>query len=288
MRLEQLSTYAVSAIAQVSTRHRPRRGGEETPPDEFRHEDWNALANRFASDEGVDYRTFRRVVRLLEEYIYRLSQGRPELFNEPTQQLVFYLNAFNALAVYTVLQNDPVASLQQIPHAWTRPWPVGRENLSLSSLLHSKLRTFGDPRIHAALVPAARSAARLRGYHAATLDTELDRAMNEYLATAVPETPERPCLILPQPFRSFAGDFIAPEDMPSWTRRIQGYLAPAGLRPLLRKYLTAEAAAILDDPAASIRFAPYDWALNDRAMERVSPIQPASLRRSGHQHQENG
>jgi hypothetical protein len=178
-----------------------------------------------------------------------------------------------------VLRHYPIASLGEIPQAWTDPWPVGRENLSLYGLLHDKIRAFGDPRIHAAIVPAARSAPRLRGYRAATLDADLHQATAEYLATTMPERAGAPALTLPYPFKSFAGDFIAPARMPSVAWRVRGYLMPAHLRLTLRAYLPAETAAILDDPAVQLHFAPYDWVLNDVTTERVSPTRPAYPRR---------
>ncbi len=231
----------------------------------FRHDDWITLVNRFTDHGGVDYSTFLRVRRVLEAYLDRLSEARVEQLVSADDQLALYLNAYNALVVYQVLLHYPVGSLRDIPTAFTRPFPVGRENLSLHQLLHAKIRRFGDPRVHAAVVPAAQSAPPLRGYSGEGLDTELDEQMRSVMADKQRglqlDRPSR-TVRLSETFRRYAGDFAAGERMPSISNLLAGWLRPASAVPALRPYLPDPAREMLEEPGTRLAFLPYVWSLN--------------------------
>lgn len=245
-------------------RKAPAAGDGEARP--FRHDDWQVLVTRFASGDGVDYRNFARVQRLLEGYLGRIARARPDLWSIPSEALAFYLNAYNAIAIHQVIQHYPVGSLPEIPLAFARPYPVGRELLSLNTLLHAKIRAFGDPRVHAAVVPAARSAPRLRAFTSTELDQELDVAMRALLADPVrgPRGADegQPVQLSPI-FHCFAGDFAAPDRMPDLVMNMRGYLRPEIALPYLRPYIPPAVVDHLKRPGTRMTWLPYDWSLND-------------------------
>ncbi len=233
---------------------------------QFRHEDWITLVNRFTVQGGVDYSTFLRVRRVLESYLDRLSEARVEQLRDADEQLALYINAYNALVVYQVLLHYPVGSLRDIPTAFTRPFPVGRENLSLHQLLHARIRRFGDPRVHAAVVPAAQSAPLLRGYTGGGLQAELDEQMRSLMADKqrglwLDSASRR--VFLSQTFRRFAGDFAAGDRMPSFSSLVAGWLRPASALPALRPYLPDAVCEMLEAPGTRLAFLPYVWSLNE-------------------------
>ena len=245
------------------------RSGPPVPAAEgrqFRHEDWITLVNRFTNQGGVDYSTFLRVRRVLESYLDRLSEARVEQLRDADEQLALYINAYNALVVYQVLLHYPVGSLRDIPTAFTRPFPVGRENLSLHQLLHARIRRFGDPRAHAAVVPGAQSAPPLRGYTGAGLQTELDEQMRSVMTDKQRglrlDSASR-TVFLSQTFRRFAGDFAAGDRMPSFSNLLAGWLRPASVLPALRPYLPDAAREMLEVPGTRLAFLPYVWSLNE-------------------------
>ena len=241
----------------------PREGQATSEP--FKHDDWRALVTRFVVNGQVDYPNLRRVRRLVEAYLSRLSDPKPDAFEHGDAQLAFYLNAFNAIAVYQALLHYPVASLRAVPAAWTRPFPVGPENLSLHGLLHTKIRAWRDPRVHAAVVPAAVSAPQLRAYSAMGLQQELDAQMRAFLAD-----PARGlCLdqasqsvALSQVFRWFAGDFVGDPRTPALFTTVRGLLKPSIAVPSLLPYVPPDAATALRAPGALVTFLPYNSALN--------------------------
>ena len=269
MKSGTLAAQAARLQAIAWARARPQaptpEESEARPP--FRHDDWQALVGRFATDDGVDYHNFARVRRLLEGYLSRVSQTRPELWISAGERLALYLNAYNAIAIHQVLLHYPVGSLRDVPLAFARPYPVGRELHTLNTLLHAKIRAFGDPRVHAAVVPAARSAPRLRAYSPVDLDQELDiqlRALLADPARGLHSTDSEQRLDLSPIFRWFAGDFAAPERMPDLAVSIRGYLRPWIALPYLRPYMPPDLAKQGDAEAVRIKWLPFDWRLNDR------------------------
>jgi hypothetical protein len=258
----------VATLLQAALAARRVRISERTEDEShraFRHDDWKALVTRFAPTGRVDYANFRRVRRLLEEYLGRLSHARPEEWAETREQLAFYLNAYNAIAIYQVLLAYPVGSIRDIPGAFSRPYPVGRELHTLHTLQHTKIRAFGDPRVHAAVVPAARSAPLLRAYTGADLDRSLDAQMREMLADAMYGLQidrVQHSLALNSTFRWFAGDFAAPRSMPSVKMLARGLANPASMLNGLRPYLPAGTADLIEDPQMRIEWLPFNWEIN--------------------------
>ncbi len=219
----------------------------------------------------IDYVNFRRVRRLLEAYLSRLAETDPESFVDADDQLAYYLNAYNAIAVYHILLHDGVESLREIPGAFTRSFPLGRRNLSLHVLHGGVLRAFGDPRVHAAITPAARGAI-LHGhaFTGATLQADLDAAMRRLLGDpqrGAHYDPVTHTVILPAMLRVFAGDFLYPEQMPRLAGLLRGWRRPQRVTTAVMDYLPPTIQRALTQQP-QIAFRPFDWSLNDRASNR--------------------
>ncbi len=262
MNIARLADHVASLQAVLSSRERDRgttQAEDGTP--RFRHEDWHALVTRFATPVGVDYVGFKRVRRLLEEYLSRLSFAQPQQLVRVDDRLAFYINAYNAIAVHQILRHYPVTSLLDVPHAFARPYAIGRELLSLNTLLHTKIRGFGDPRVHAAVVPASISAPPLRAYSGEQLQAELDQQMRVLLADPVRGARKEDSITLISAIvRRFAGDFAAGTGMPSLRMLAIGYFRPTLAIPFLRPYLPPELIATLNDD--NVRWMRYNWGLN--------------------------
>jgi hypothetical protein len=232
----------------------------------FQHSEWAALLSRFAGDAGVDYQNFARVRRLVEVYLSRLAEIDPETFADADDQLAFYLNAYNAVAVHQVLQHYPVDSIRLIPGAFTRPYAIGRRNVALHGLHAHILRAFGDPRIHVAICPTARSAPQLQLFTGPGLQRELDVALQTFLAD-----PLRGCrfdeatntLYLSSIFRWFGGDFVQPHAMPNWTQFSWNWLQPELIVHVLQPYFPATITSMLQTRSWTLRWQPFNWQLND-------------------------
>jgi hypothetical protein len=270
--LERLTTATVwlgASRLRRPLRIGPLRGGAGAG--RMQHGEWNALLMRFAADNALDYTNFRRVRRLLEAYLSRLAATDPESFADADDQLAYYLNAYNAIAVYQILLHDGAASLRAIPGAFTRSFPLGRRNLSLHTLHSGVLRAFGDPRVHAAVVPAAQGAILpTRAFTGATLQTDLDAAIRGLL-----HDPQRGAqydsathtVILPAMLRVFAGDFLYPHQMPGLAGLLRGWRQPQRVASAVIDHLPPPLQRALNRQP-QIAFRPFDWSLNDRSSRR--------------------
>lgn len=240
----------------------------------FQHGEWSALLSRFAHIDGtIDYGTMVRVRRLLEIYLQRLADADPEAFADADDQLAFYLNAYNAIAVHQVLLAYPVSSIRQIPGALTRPYPIGRRNVSLNTLHASVLRTFGDPRIHAAINPATRGSGPIRpqAFSGLGLQQELDAAMRRFLDDPIHGARldvKTKRIYISSIFRLFGGDFLQPHTMPSPAGLVAGWMQTPPLLMVLDPYLPAELAIAVRQIQPDVWFLPYAWTLNDRVFKR--------------------
>ncbi len=229
------------------------------------YREWEPLVMRFARENGVDYATFGRVRRIFEAHLDRLSDARPAEWDDPDAQLAFYINAYNAIAIHQVLLHYPVDSIRDIGTAFARPYPVGPENLTLYQLLHGKIRAFGDPRIHAAVVSATRGGPSLRTYTTAGLQQELDEQLRMYLQrTATANVQGQTIYVtLPKVVRWYAQDFMAPGYKPKSSRFLHAHFEPATVLPYLIPYLPPDIRASLHGREPRLRFRTYDWSLNN-------------------------
>ena len=90
----------------------------------------------------------------LSDFRFRMEATDPDSLSDDGA-LAFWLNLYNAgaLAVAADAFEDGAHSILRIPGVFDAPWAtIAGEPLSLNDIEHGKLRRFGDPRIHGALV----------------------------------------------------------------------------------------------------------------------------------------
>ena len=175
--------------------------------------------------------------------------------------LAFWLNLYNAgaLALAADALENGETTVLRIPGAFDTPWvTIAGEPLSLNDIEHGKIRRFGDPRIHAALVCGSASCPTLR-YEPFGDDVgaQLDDQMRSFLAAGGAGVDrDTGTLQLSRIFLWYGGDFVRPRRMPTWL--------PARRRDLTRavaRWLPPDDAdwALASHP--TIEFADYDWGL---------------------------
>jgi hypothetical protein len=146
---------ALFTSARLSYSQLPLPGVDAAP--------WHALLKEFVNAQRrVDYARLKREGSgRLKDYTSTLA----EVGNQPPsadQEKALLINAYNAFTVQWVLDNNPIESIwsTSAPFTEARHW-LGGKSVSLDQI-ESQLRVMGDPRIHAALVCAARSCPPLR------------------------------------------------------------------------------------------------------------------------------
>lgn len=216
---------------------------------------WDTLLKEFVNQEHlVAYARFKREgLGRLEDYTASLARiGRQPL--SPNEKKALLINAYNAFTVQWILRNYPVHSIwdTRAPFTATR-FTLGGKRISLNEI-EAQLRQMGDPRIHAALVCAARSCPPLRreAYVANHLDEQLDHNVREWLADRS----------LNEFFPKQGKAEISP--IFKWYRKdFDSY--PGGLEGFLRKYAPPEAEQALVNRKLEIHFRSYNWGLNDQS-----------------------
>lgn len=216
---------------------------------------WDEILHQYVNPlHLVDYtRLKQQDSKKLQEFVASLgSQGSQEL--SPDKGKALLINAYNSMTMEWIVENYPVQSIWDTPSPFkSRRFRLGGESVSLDEI-ESRLREMKDPRIHAALVCAARSCPPLRreAYLAGRLDEQLDANVREWLANPALNKfyPDRRLVSVSPIFKWYRSDFDA---------------YPGGLRGFLLKFGPPAAAAKLADGQFAIRFETYHWGLNDQS-----------------------
>ena len=216
---------------------------------------WDALLKEFVNAQHrVDYgRLKREGLGRLRDYTTTLAQvGIQPL--PPDEEKALLINAYNAFTVQWVLDNYPIESIWSTSAPFTEArHRLGGKMVSLDQI-ESQLRVMGDPRIHAALVCAARSCPPLRreAYVAERLGEQLDDNVRQWLADRSLNTfdPDHAHADISPIFKWYASDFGS---------------YPAGLEGFLPQYAPPDVKGGLGERKFQIRFKDYDWGLNDQS-----------------------
>jgi hypothetical protein len=111
---------------------------------------------------GVRDRLFRHIGKINAAS----PDNRPELFPTEADKLAYWINAYNAVCLYRVIQRGyPGNMLASVPPAaiyFTDTTSIGGKSMSLDTLEKSRVLSVGDPRVHFALNCASYSCPPLR------------------------------------------------------------------------------------------------------------------------------
>jgi hypothetical protein len=217
------------------------------------HSSWDALLKKYLNEESrVDYNRLKQEdLPALDRYIAQMAEAWPASLTQE-QQKAALINAYNALTIRWVLEHYPIESIWKTKKPFREArHTVNGEKMSLDDI-ETRLRRMGDPRIHAALVCAARSCPPLRreAYVAERLDRQLDENTRAWLAN--------PKLNRFEPSKSKAEVSSIfkwyKEDFNEKGATLKGFLARFG---------PEKDTGFLKDDRAKIDFMKYHWGLND-------------------------
>lgn len=145
------------------------------------HAIWDYLLKSYVSGGLIDYDGFKKDY-LFRDYIRQLGSCDPTALANNEEKLALACNAYNAFVINGVISHkisDSVISFKQEEIGFfDLPEHIyAGKTVSLNELEHQMIRpTFGDPRIHVALVCAAKSCPAIRGeaYTGQSIDAQLD------------------------------------------------------------------------------------------------------------------
>lgn len=237
---------------------------------------YDVTLDTYVRDGLVYYRALRQDRARLDRFVSAI--GSASIDGLPrSEQIAFWLNAYNALVLRTVVDQYPIPqrsreypphSIRQIPGAFERtPRRVAGRTLTLDQIEQTVLTAFDDPRLFLALGRGAVSSGRLRSE--AFTGGDLEKQLTDVASECVHRSQ---CIDIDR-----GGNAVRVNSIFSWRERefTAAYADKANSRfssrsPIERavlafadpRLLTTEH-EFIDQNQFQIRYAPFDWSLND-------------------------
>jgi hypothetical protein len=236
----------------------------------------DSLLDLYVRDGLVYYRALKHDRAKLDEYLSGAANTPVETLPKE-EQLAFWLNAYNATVLRTVIDHYPISgrstlypphSLRQVPGAFDRmKHRLGGRSVTLDEIEKTILPTFNDPRVYFALGRGSVGGGRLRSeaFVPARLDAQLADVRRE-------------CVQRPQCWlEDTSGNLVQVSSIFSWQadQFVSAYAAEApapfaNRSPIERAVLAYVAPQMLttereflDRDSFKMAFKPFDWTLND-------------------------
>ena len=149
---------------------------------------YDSLLSQFVADGQVDYQGLQdqpdRLLTFISQTEFVTREQFDSTFNR-AQKLAFLINLYNAYILQLIMDNYPIKSIRDLQKPWERKIiSLFGRRLSLNDIEHDLIRKeFKEPRIHFALVGAAKSSPVLQewAYIGDNLDQQLALAAREFL-----------------------------------------------------------------------------------------------------------
>ncbi|WP_161890895.1 DUF547 domain-containing protein [Pontibacter russatus] len=208
----------------------------------------SGLLQDHVQEGQVNYRSLQEDKARLQRLVQQLAIY--DLRNAPAAECkAFYLNAYNLLVLWQVLEHYPLPSVMDVPGFFDkRQYRVAGENLTLNQLEKQKLMaTYRDARVHFALVCAARSCPPL--LNTAYLPDRVEEQLEAQAKRALQDPafvrihPDERKVLVSELFKWYRPDFLrqAPS-LAAYINRFRSTPLPPGYR---------------------LGYYPYNWGLND-------------------------
>lgn len=243
------------------------------------HRTLDALLDLYVRDGFVYYNALRSDRAKLDSYIRSLNgpEGVRQAKGSREEQLAFWINAYNALVLQTVIDHFPIRgrakeypanSIRQIPGAFEkRTFSVGGRNVTLDGIEKEILLPLGEPRAFLALGRGAIGGGRLRSeaYDPSRID--------EQLQAVAAEAVRRDQLIRLDP----VSNQVSLSPLFSWREQafVDAYAEKAheifkqrsplerAVLGMIQPELLASEAEFLEQNTFKVVFHDFDWRLND-------------------------
>ncbi|MEA2067921.1 MAG: DUF547 domain-containing protein [Verrucomicrobiota bacterium] len=212
---------------------------------------FDPILKKHVVDGLVDYRALVAGPEPLADYLEQAGQIPESEFKSwgEKRQMAFLINLYNAATLQLIVDHYPVKSIKKIRHGFKGPWdqptvPLFGKTITLNKLEHGIIRKqYKDPRVHMALVCAAKGCPILRSsaYTAERLDDQLDDQSRRYLATPSGLVVERKkgTASISAIFKWYGGDF-------------------ASVPAFIEKHSCENIGGL------KLRYLKYDWSLNEQ------------------------
>lgn len=230
------------------------------PKFDHSHSLWSRVLEKNSETQGtqsrVRYAQLKKDSGELDRYLSSLEAVSQNQFDQFTadQKLSFWINAYNAYTFKLILDHYPLKSIRDIGGPWKiRFFTLLGKQRHLDEVEHEIIRKeFNEPRIHFALVCAAKSCPPLRAFRGDRLVAELAEATEAFMKDPARNRwdARSKTLHLSKLFDWYGDDFKKAAGS------VQAYVSP---------YLSAdpEQQRLIRDAKARVEYNDYDWNLNE-------------------------
>ena len=214
---------------------------------------WARVLSRHVDDRGrIDFAGVAKAPADLDDFVAYVGavspRSAPASFPTRAAVLAYYLNAYNALAMYGVIQSGIPLSLgpMKFKFFYRNRLLMGGERISLYAIENRLVRPMGDPRVHFALNCMVQGCPRLprEPFEASRLEAQLDAAARLFFSEArnVELQPEAKVVRLSQILSFYTKDFLAKAPtLIDYANQYRSEKIPTDWK---------------------VEFIPYDWKLN--------------------------
>lgn len=208
------------------------------------HEAFDALLKKHVSADGkVNYKNFQADKVALDSYIKKLADNAPQDSWSKNDKLAYWINAYNALTIKTIILNYPLSKITDLDAGKTwdvKRFTLGGKKLSLNDIENTILRPMGDARIHFAINCAAKSCPPLlnKAFTAANVNDLLESRTKSFINSSA-NTLKTNEIKVSKVFDWYGKDF-------------------GNLVVFINKYAKTQVSS-----TAKISFSEYDWRLNE-------------------------
>jgi hypothetical protein len=230
----------------------------------------------------VNYRGLKENSQRLDAFASVLGRLDRTMYDNWTEKekVAFWINAYNALTLEAIITHYPIKpsltaslvfpknSIRQIPGVWDElTFEVMGRKVTLDEIEHKILRAqFNEPRIHVALVCAAKGCPPLRNepYTGEQLDEQLDDQTRRFLSNPQKFRFDRTGgrVSLSSIFQWFSEDFVKTYGA---DERFSGHSQAEGaVLNFINKYVDAADREYLVSATYKIAYLDYDWSLNEQ------------------------
>jgi hypothetical protein len=213
----------------------------------------HSFLDKHVADNAVDYAAVRTDA-MLSTLVNKINNADISNSDDDTKQ-AFYINAYNLLVINQVIQEYPIASVQEKSGFFTKSkFQVAGESLTLNQIEHEKLLGhYMDGRYHFVLVCGAVGCPPITNfaYRPESLDAQLDGQVSAALNNPSFTMVNGQKLELSQIFNWYKADFGK---------------SKMNVIDYINQYRDDKI-----DPNCKLGYYPYDWQLNDKGTSLGSP-----------------
>jgi hypothetical protein len=223
----------------------------------FDHSLFDGVLKKYVHDGRVDYAGLKGNADL-DKYVESLAKADPDSFADKKAQLAFWINAYNALTMHSILQHYPgIKGVQDVAPDFgffkQKIHTVGGKQYALNDIENEIVRPrFKDPRVHAALNCASNSCPPLAAFAftADKLDAQLDAQFKAFARDRKRNAIDA------------AGGSVKLSQIFNWYGK--DFDAAGGVAAFLGKYLEPADAEAVKKASSGFQFLDYDWGLNGK------------------------